>query len=132
MTVLTQRQRRGRIHRLENIGNQRVDLRDGHRCVRCHAPVGDWWSRHHRRARGAGGSADPVIASAANKITLDGSATTGCHFWVESYREAARQFGWLLHQDDDPLAVPVFWFGRWVLLDESGGVTDVSDPRRAA
>lgn len=132
MTVLTQRQRRGRIHRLENIGNQRVDARDKGRCCRCGNDVGEWWSRQHRLARGSGGSSDPVIASAANKVTLCGSATTGCHGWVELYRLASRPFGWSLLRGDDPLTHPVLWFGRWVLLDESGGVTDVSDPRRAA
>lgn len=132
MTVLTQRQRRGRIHRLENIGNQQVDARDKGCCVRCHVPVGEWWSRQHRLARGSGGSCDPVVASAANKVTLCGSATTGCHGFCEQWRVAARVYGWGLLQGDDPLTHPVLWFGRWVLLDVDGGVTDVSDPRRAA
>ena len=69
--------------------------RDGHACVRCGAAVQrPYYSLHHRRARGMGGSR--LLHTMANLVTLCGSGTTGCHGEVESDRDAAEAVGWLL------------------------------------
>lgn len=85
--------------------------RDQGQCVRCGLMLrgmrGLDWSVQHRRARGDGGTRRPDTNQAHNLILLCGSATTGCHGWVESYREAAREHGWAIRQTDDPAAEPV-------------------------
>lgn len=85
--------------------------RDGGRCVRCGRQLagtrGVDFSLQHRRARGAGGSSRPDTNQPQNLVLLDGSATTGCHGWVEQHRTEARQHGWAIRQTDNPLLVPV-------------------------
>lgn len=76
-----------------------------------------------------GSTNDPTVAGAANKITLCGSATTGCHGWVEANPIAARlRGGWALDRTDDPLTYPVLYMGRWALLDNEGGLTRSAPP----
>ena len=55
-----------------------------------------------------GGTRRPGTNSPANLLLLCGTGTSGCHGRVETYRQAARQLGWLLQQDDDPSTVPVY------------------------
>lgn len=86
--------------------------RDGAACARCGRAVdlharGVAWSIHHRRPRGMGGSKNPAVNATTNGVVLCGSGTTGCHGWVESHRDEARQQGWLVPQWRDPADVPV-------------------------
>ena len=49
-------------------------------CEACGIRLGEHGGQvQHRVARGAGGSKDPVVASAANAALLCGTAFTGCH-----------------------------------------------------
>lgn len=45
-----------------------------------------------------------------------------CHSWIESYRTAALDDGWLVRQRSDPAAVPVLYRGYQAWLREDGGV----------
>lgn len=65
------------------------------------------FSLQHRRARGAGGSKDPVTNSPENLILVEGTATTGVHGRIESDREWARQHGYAVPQWQDPAVMPV-------------------------
>ncbi|TDC25938.1 hypothetical protein E1211_30500, partial [Micromonospora sp. 15K316] len=107
---------------------QVVAVRDQGRCVRCGRYVlagmrGRDWSVQHRRAR-QGRDHRPDTNRPQNLILLCGSATTGCHGWVESYRSAARDGGWAIRQTEDPAAMPVdhHLHGR-VWLTADGGFT---------
>lgn len=92
-----------------------VIARDEGRCVRCGVYVADpdtlepfvQYSLQHRRARGAGGSKDPVTDSPENLIVLCGTGTTGCHGWAESHRTNAQRLGYSVPQWQDPAVVPV-------------------------
>ena len=45
------------------------------------------------------------------------------HLWVESHRQLAYGLGLLVRHGVTPCSeVPVFRHGRWVLLDDNGGV----------
>lgn len=99
--------------------------RDEGRCVRCSRYCSSL-QLHHRRARGAGSTRRPESGLPANLIHLCAFPDVdlvvgGCHEWVESNREDAREAGWLLRQHQDPSAIPVRRFGLLVLLDNDGG-----------
>lgn len=100
--------------------------RDQGRCVRCGRPAVGEWSIQHRRARGMGGTRRPDANSAANLVVLCGSATTGCHGWVESHPTEAARWGYRVAQNQDPAQVAVWWHGRWVGLTEDGRIVHVS------
>lgn len=103
-----------------------VGERDGWCCVRCGAACrgqrGVDWSVQHRRARGMGGSRRPDTNQPQNLILLCGSATTGCHGYVEAEREIARGCGWAIGQSENPLLIAVAHakYGP-VRLDAFGG-----------
>jgi hypothetical protein len=95
-------------------------------CVRCGGALNGergWdYSIQHRRARGMGGSLLPDTNAPQNGIALCGSATTGCHGWVESNPVEAREAGgWAIRQTDDPLLVPVTHFFNGVIFLYSNG-----------
>lgn len=88
-------------------------------------------SRHHRQARGMGGTTDPAIHSLANLLLICGHGTAGCHGWIEHHGGGpsagldAYRLGYLVpdgapgHRTDatDPARVPLLTpSGRWVLL----------------
>lgn len=99
-----------------------VRQRDGHRCQICGGSVVDQPSSiHHRRRRGMGGSA--LLERPSNLVRLCGTATTGCHGFVESERSLAIRRGWLLGYLDDPEATPLLCFDGWHTLDDLGGRT---------
>lgn len=77
---------------------------------------------HHRRPRGSGGSRRPETNRAANGLAV----CDADHAWIESFREQAYRFGWLLKQHQIPSEVPVLRRGQWVLLDDDGGFTPVA------
>ena len=77
---------------------------------------------HHRRPRGMGGSRSPVTGSASNALFV----CLPCHQHAETTRRGeARTRGWIVRQSADPRQVPVFRYGRWVLLDDEGGIAPV-------
>lgn len=88
----------------------------------CEARIPGCWDEasqlHHRRPRGAGGSRDPRTGQASNGYAL----CLPCHNHIERNRTEARDRGWIVRQSADPRQVPVFRYGRWVLLDDEGGV----------
>ena len=79
-----------------------VWARDEGCCARCGSAItgtrGTDWSVHHRAPRSMGGSKRAWINSPANLVILCGHATSpdGCHQWVESNRDAARDAGFLI------------------------------------
>lgn len=98
------------------------------RCERCGesliGPLG--YSLQHRRARGMGGSKRPDTDGPTNLAALDGSATTGCHGWVESHPAQALYEGWRVPQGTDPAEVPVLLLGeRRVLLTSNYGYEEI-------
>lgn len=74
-----------------------------------------------------GGTTDPAINDPRNLVTLCGSGTTGCHGWVESQRDRARQLGWLIDSlSDEQLDRPIrLGEHLWVYLDAHGHATTV-------
>ena len=86
-------------------------------CVLCGKPGVD---AHHRLPRGGGGTVwDPSRFALSRLVWL-------CrydHLWVESHRLLAYGLGLLVRRGVTPCSeVPVFHHGRWVLLDDNGGV----------
>jgi 5-methylcytosine-specific restriction protein A len=104
-----------------------VRERDEERCARCGGRgenAGGRGSLHHRMPRGRGSDGLASSYALSNLVVLCGSGTTGCHGWVESYRTQAEADGWLVRRGlQVPADVPVLYRGRWVLLDDEGGVT---------
>lgn len=101
--------------------------RAGGKCERCgnNAPYSPF-SVHHRAPRRSGGSRDPLVNTPSNLVLLCGTGTTGCHGEIESYREAARESGWLLSSVTHAERVAVrLWDGRWVRLTGDGCYTPV-------
>jgi hypothetical protein len=103
-----------------------VRLRDGEQCVRCggacHGERGRDWSIQHRRARGMGGTRRPDTNEPQSLILTCGSATTGCHGHIESFRDDAEANGWGVKSNVDPLTVPVVHSLHgfvWLLADGS-------------
>ncbi|MGE2733807.1 HNH endonuclease [Mycolicibacterium vaccae] len=100
-----------------------VDERAGGRCERCGEIASDL-QNHHRRPRGSGGSRRPDTNVASNAGRLCGL----CHRTVESYRAKAYDEGWLVRQSQSPMATPVLYRGRWVLLDDLGDTYRIPTP----
>lgn|SRR5690606_11338268 len=102
--------------------------RDGGACAWCGGVVGGGaYSLQHRRARGMGGTRRRDANSPANLVTVCGSATTGCHGWIESHPGEAERRGFRLRQLADPVDVPVMYAGgAWFRLDHVGGLVSVS------
>lgn len=89
------------------------------RCERCSILV-DTWHVHHRKPRRMGGRGrNSDINAPANLMIL----CTSCHSHIESQRDDAIAWGYLIRETDDPAKVPVLVGGRrWVLL--AGEYTD--------
>jgi 5-methylcytosine-specific restriction protein A len=93
------------------------------RCEKC-----QFWTQtgeiHHRRPRGAGGSK----ASDTNKPSNGVWLCRQCHLWVETRRETALEQGWLVPQGGTPSTTLLLRQGIPCLLDDFGGVHDLSVP----
>ena len=83
-----------------------VYQRDGQSCVRC-GVYANGGSIHHRKARGMGGTRNPLIDMPAALLLLCGSGTTGCHGWVESHRTKSLGQGFLLRDVALAEVIPV-------------------------
>ena len=92
-------------------------------CERCGLGLyqdGGSYDFHHRRPRGAGGTSLDWVNLPANGVLL----CRGCHGWIESNRQDARDLGWLVPRNAVylPETVPVtYWDGVTYLLDDEGG-----------
>jgi hypothetical protein len=94
--------------------------RDDRHCARCGISLyGRFYSLHHRRARGAGGS--NRLHTMANLVALCGSGTTSgsCHAHVESSRTESYAIGWLVPHGVTPEQWPVFRHGQWMQPGET-------------
>lgn len=102
-----------------------VLVRDGNRCQRCGLSLyGRDYSLQHRDPRGMGGS--KLRHTMANLVALCGTATTGCHGDVESFRNDAKRDGWLIPDGVTPEEWPVLRFeARW---EQPGDVWVQAEP----
>jgi len=82
-----------------------IYARAGYRCERC-LEATPTINVHHRLPRQMGGTRNELIHAPANLILLCGSGTSGCHGWVESNRDEARKFGYLLYRIDSAVEIP--------------------------
>lgn len=71
-----------------------------------------------------GGSKNEMLHKPANLILLCGSGVTGCHGWVESYRDEAREAGFLLYRVDSAEEIPfIDKKGKSWTIDNEGNKT---------
>lgn len=113
-----------------------IITRDEGACVACGRPCVDpdtgipqvpFYSIQHRRARGMGGSRDPLTDSPANGVVLCGSAVNGCHGRVESQPVWASSQGLRIPQGADPRVVPVFHVNRGATVLTEAGTYAISE-----
>lgn len=78
---------------------------------------------HHRAPRQRGGTRLVWVNSPANGLHL----APRCHDRIEARRTEAYVNGWLVRRNGaKPAAVvPVLYRGRWVLLDDTGGIRPI-------
>lgn len=107
-----------------------VRERDGHRCQLCGRSIVDYPSSiHHRRPRGAGGSA--LLEQPSNLVRLCGDGVRGCHGWLEANRTHAKEIGWILPKlnlDVRADETPLLTVDGWMLLDDFGSRTPCAAP----
>lgn len=104
--------------------------RDSGRCALCGGAIvgerGVDWSLHHRRPAGMGGDRRPETHAPGNLVLLHGSGTTGCHGETESWRDDARQRGFLVPRLSvkPPAAVAIdHAVHGWCWLHDDGSVS---------
>jgi hypothetical protein len=108
--------------------NDALWWRDNGSCARCGVRLSGFYSLHHRKPRGMGGTKDPRSDDPRNLIHLCGSGTTGCHGLIESNRHQGYETGWLLRSLDHldvPLLAPD---GRLITLHANGERVDMVTP----
>lgn len=90
--------------------------RSGGLCETCSAAKA--WDYHHRRPRGMGGTrrSDSASPTACLHVCRD------CHNLLESRRNLATLFGWLVPSKFNPATQPVLYRGEWAVLGEDGSV----------
>ena len=95
--------------------------RNGYKCEKCGEDFLWGVSVHHRRPRMMGGSKNELLHQPANLIALCGSGTTGCHGWVESHRDKARELGYLIMKVESAQDIPFRDnSGKWWKIDNLG------------
>lgn len=101
--------------------------RDAHTCAWCGVPVTGAHSLQHRRARGMGGTRRPEANTPANLVLVHGTATTGCHGYVEAHPHQAAARGFRLSQTAEPSLEPIQYHTAvgpaWLLLAHDGSMT---------
>lgn len=116
--------------------------RERERCFRCRRSLrfegrGFEWSAHHRRPRQSGGVGRPdgdlarEVSAITNCLILCGSGTTGCHGWVEKWRDIAEDIGYIVRRGiNTPTGTRIQRAdGTWWLLTESGLAVEVERDR---
>ncbi|MFZ1363077.1 MAG: hypothetical protein WAS05_09150 [Candidatus Nanopelagicales bacterium] len=104
----------------EKENRQIVKDRSEGKCERCNADLyGQLASIHHRKPRQMGGTS-VFLHTIQNMVVLCGSGTTGCHGWVESNRDMAREQGWLLRNLSDQLEPVYTLHNGWVRFTTVG------------
>lgn len=109
-----------------------VLARGQYKCERCRQDfLAKGVSIHHRRPRMMGGSKNEELHKSANLIALCGSGTSGCHGWVESHREEARTFGYLIAKVESAEEIPFKDMnGDWWMIDNNGQKTQFDFNRK--
>lgn len=77
-------------------------------CTWCGGVVRIEWGNYslqHRRARGMGGSRRGDTGQAHNGTLVHGSATTGCHAYIETHPQEAAERGFRVSQHANPTNV---------------------------
>lgn len=100
-----------------------VLMRSDGRREACGERTGDL-QYHHRRARGMGSTRRPDTNTASNCLLvclLD-------HAEIESHRAISYDRGHLVRSMQSPIAIPVLYRGKWVLLDDDGYTYPVPAP----
>lgn len=101
-------------------------------CTWCGGVVRVEWGEYslqHRRARGMGGSRLKDTGQAQNGTLVHGSATTGCHHYIESHPQEAAERGFRIRQGDNPASIPLrTWDGRLLFLTIDGRAVESSGP----
>lgn len=92
-----------------------------YKCERCKSDFNKGVSVHHRRPRMMGGSKNLDLHQPANLIALCGTGISGCHGWVESNRNKARELGYLIIKIESAEEIPFQdTNGDWWLIDNDG------------
>lgn len=103
-------------------GRDVVKRRSGGLCERC-GRLGE--QIHHRKPRAMGGSTVVAINQAANLLHV----CVLCHLDIESHRETAYAYGWLVPRSTDSALWAVLRYdGQWVLLTIDGGYVEAMAP----
>jgi len=77
-----------------------------------------------------GGSKNEMLHQPANLIVLCGTGISGCHGWVESNRDKARELGYLIQKVESAEEIPFQdKNGKWWQLDNYGQKTQLDTPR---
>lgn len=100
-----------------------VFVRANYQCERCYEKLHGVFgaSVHHRRPRMMGGSKKAELHQPANLIVLCGSGVSGCHGWVESNRDKAREHGYLIYKVASAGEIPFRDVnGKWHQIDNFG------------
>jgi hypothetical protein len=95
-------------------------------CELCRRRPGN---RHHRQGR------DPFNTIPSNLLLACGSGTTGCHGLIHQKQAWSRERGYIVPDWAVPSEYPLLywrrpvlgvWRERWVLLDDRGGMREIS------
>jgi len=71
-----------------------------------------------------GGSKNQELHKSANLIVLCGTGTSGCHGWVESNRDKARELGYLITKIESATEIPFQDInGKWWVIDNDSQKT---------
>jgi hypothetical protein len=100
-----------------------VAKRSGGRCEAAIHGVCQGQAREfqHRQAKGQMGG-----WTSSNGLAVCGHGNAlGCHGYIHQHPLEAYEKGWSVRSWDDPLEREVLYRGRWVLLDDNGGMTAV-------
>lgn len=97
-------------------GRTLVAARSGGLCEICAlAPAREW---HHRKNRSQGGT-----WAASNGMHL----CPADHAWITEHPDQAAANGWTVRSYHDPAVTTCLRRGKWVLLDNEGGVSAVDE-----